>query len=121
MFTPDYIQTSSNKYQNHDNQVDRNSPQPSGGLLGSLGKMFSSGKKWSLFLKKCTYIKPRFISIWNLWIHMKFMKTCASISIYFAHCMILFNYCEKSSKEWEKKFEEAWKNSQWKSRIPDIS
>ena len=42
----DYIQTSSDKYQSSDNQVDRNSPQPSGGLLGSLGKMFSSGKKW---------------------------------------------------------------------------
>ena len=41
----DYIQTSSDKYQSSDNQVDRNSPQPSGGLLGSLGKMFSSGKK----------------------------------------------------------------------------
>ena len=49
----DYIQTSSDKYQSSDNQVDRNSPQPSGGLLGSLGKMFSSGKKWyiNIFLQ----------------------------------------------------------------------
>ena len=41
----DYIQTSSDKYRSYDSQVENTASAQSGGLLGSLGKMFSSGKK----------------------------------------------------------------------------
>ena len=58
----DYIQTSSDKYQSSDNQVDRNSPQPSGGLLGSLGKMFSSGKKWFIKFFLLMYLLKLYIA-----------------------------------------------------------
>merc|ERR1712241_1442304 len=40
----DYIQTSSDKYRSYDSQVENTASAQSGGLLGSLGKMFSSGK-----------------------------------------------------------------------------
>ena len=68
----DYIQTSSDKYQSSDNQVDRNSPQPSGGLLGSLGKMFSSGKKWFINIFFTNYYWNYILQIW--WIQMKSCK-----------------------------------------------
>merc|ERR1712156_80888 len=40
----EYIQSSSNKYQTYDNRIDTVAPQ-SGGLFGSIGKIFSTGKK----------------------------------------------------------------------------
>lgn len=40
----EYIQSSSNKYQTYDNRIDTMAPQ-SGGLFGSIGKIFSTGKK----------------------------------------------------------------------------
>merc|ERR1719273_1988207 len=41
----EYIQTSSEKYRSYDSQVENAASTQSGGLLGSFGKMFSSGKK----------------------------------------------------------------------------
>ena len=40
----EYIQSSSNKYQTYDNRIETVAPQ-SGGLFGSIGKIFSTGKK----------------------------------------------------------------------------
>ena len=57
----EYIQSSSEKYRNYDSQVENTASAQSSGLLGSLGKMFTGGKKWNGFFYIHNYLLIQWI------------------------------------------------------------